>query len=138
MGSAGRGWSRQSTFGAAADKRRPPVIVYPRCVKFARVQVATIGALVAVYAAFYLCRANVDAAMPLWAREYGYDKEQLGRLASLAILSYAVGKLALGSLADGIGGLFMLLFVIGGSVAASLGIGAVSSLFWLTAFAVIN
>jgi sugar phosphate permease len=112
--------------------------VYSRRVKFGREQVVTIAALVAVYASFYLCRANVDAALPLLARAYGYDKEQLGRLASTAILAYAVGKLALGSVADWVGGWLMLALVIAGSVAASFGLGAMSSLVWLTVFAAIN
>jgi sugar phosphate permease len=116
----------------------PSVFVYACAVKFRREQVVPVVALVAVYAAFYLCRANVDASLPLLSRAYGYDKAQLGRLASTAIVAYAVGKLALGSVADRAGGLRMLLIVIGGSVAASFAFGAGSSLLWLTCCAVTN
>lgn len=56
------------------------------------------------YAAFYLCRANVEPAMNLLAIEYGYDNEQTGAVMALALGAYAVGKLVLGPLADLIGG----------------------------------
>ncbi|HEY3594488.1 MAG TPA: MFS transporter, partial [Polyangiaceae bacterium] len=106
--------------------------------KFGREQVITIAALIAVYAAFYLCRANVDSSFPLLTQAFGYDKEQLGRLASAGIFAYAVGKLVLGIATDWVGGFRMLLLVIAGSVAATLCLGRMSSLAWLMAFAVLN
>jgi sugar phosphate permease len=107
-------------------------------VKFGREQVITIAALIAIYAAFYFCRANVDASLPLLTQAFGYDKAQLGWMMSIALFAYALGKLALGSVADWVGGWLMLLLVIAGSVAASFGIGAVSSLLALTALASLN
>ena len=62
-----------------------------------------IAALYVAYASFYLCRANVDASLPLLSAAYGYDKESLGRLASLAIGCYALGKVLLGPLGDVLG-----------------------------------
>lgn len=80
------------------------------------------------YAAFYLCRANVDAALPFLAREFGYSKDRLGLVSSLGILSYAIGKLVLGALGDVIGGKRIILFAIAGSVVATLLIGVTAGL----------
>jgi sugar phosphate permease len=97
-----------------------------------------LAALFAAYASFYLCRANVDASLPLLAGEFGYDKVQLGRLSSIAMLGYAAGKVSLGPLGDVVGGRRLILVAVVGSVLASFGFGLMSSLFGLTAFAAIN
>jgi sugar phosphate permease len=97
-----------------------------------------IAALYVAYASFYLCRANVDASLPLLSAAYGYDKESLGRLASLAILSYAMGKVLLGPLGDIMGGRRLLAISIAGSVVASIGFGLSTSLWVLTFFAGLN
>ena len=94
--------------------------------------------LYVAYASYYLCRANVDASLPLLSAAYGYDKESLGRLASLAILCYAAGKILLGPLGDVIGGRRLLAISIAGSVVASVGFGASTSLLFLTFFAGLN
>ena len=52
------------------------------------------------YGSFYLCRANVDAAMPSLLRE-GYSKPDLGLLSSVATLAYAVGDATLAWPANG-------------------------------------
>ena len=97
-----------------------------------------IAALYAAYASFYLCRANVDASLPLLSAAYGYDKESLGRLASLSILCYALGKVLFGPVGDIIGGRRLLAISIAGSVVASLGFGGSTSLLLLTFFAGMN
>jgi sugar phosphate permease len=97
-----------------------------------------VAALYAAYASFYLCRANVDASLPLLSTAYGYDKESLGRLASIAILCYALGKVLFGPLGDTIGGRRLLAIAISGSVVASLGFGASTSLLLFTLFAGLN
>jgi sugar phosphate permease len=56
------------------------------------------------YAAFYLCRANVEPALNLLAIEHGYDNEQIGAVMGLALAAYAVGKVVFGPLADLWGG----------------------------------
>jgi sugar phosphate permease len=103
-----------------------------------RRKTVVLAALFAAYASFYLCRANVDASLPLLARAFGYDKEQLGRLSSIAILGYAAGKLSLGPLGDVLGGRRLILVAVVGSVAASFAFGLSSSLVALTAFAAAN
>jgi sugar phosphate permease len=90
------------------------------------------------YAAFYFCRANVDAALPYLEADYGYDKEKLGAVASIAILGYALGKVVLGTLAEATGGRRMFLFALFGSVVASLGIGATPGFFGVAALIVVN
>ena len=84
-----------------------------------RRKTVVLAALFAAYASFYLCRANVDASLPLLARAFGYDKAQLGRLSSIAILGYAAGKISLGPLGDVLGGRRLILVAVVGSVAAS-------------------
>jgi sugar phosphate permease len=83
---------------------------------------AVIALLFLGYASFYLCRANVSAALPLLQQE-GFDKEQLGRLTSIATFTYAIGKLLLGSTGDVLGGRRLMLLAIGGSVVCSLAVG---------------
>jgi sugar phosphate permease len=56
------------------------------------------------YAAFYLCRANVEPALNLLAVERGYDNEQLGVVMAIALGAYAFGKLVFGPIADLWGG----------------------------------
>jgi sugar phosphate permease len=88
-----------------------------------RSQVAVIAALLVAYASLYLCRANVDAALPFLARE-GYTKTHLGLLSSAATLSYAIGKVVMGGAGDAIGGRRLMLVAVAGSVVCSLAFGA--------------
>ncbi len=91
------------------------------------------------YAAFYLCRANVDAAAPLLEKAFGYDKVRLGALSSLGTLAYALGKVTLGPLGDRIGGRRIFLLCLFGSVVASVTLGAVAGVFpLLLGVAVLN
>jgi OPA family glycerol-3-phosphate transporter-like MFS transporter len=104
-----------------------------------RERAIVIATLLLGYAAFYLCRANLDAAQPLLITTFGYTKSQLGAVASISVLSYAIGKVVLGFLGDAIGGKRIMLVAIGGSVAATFLIGASSgSLMALTTLAIAN
>jgi sugar phosphate permease len=103
-----------------------------------RRRIVVLGALFAAYASFYLCRANVDAALPLLARDYRYDKEALGRLSSIGILAYAAGKLSLGPIGDVMGGLRTIVVAVTGSVLASFAFGLSESLGMLIVFAAVN
>lgn len=100
--------------------------------------VAVFVTLLVGYASFYFCRANVDAALPYLEAEYGYDKEKLGAVASIAILGYALGKVVLGTLAEATGGRRMFLFALFGSVVASLAIGATQAFVGVAALVVVN
>jgi sugar phosphate permease len=87
-----------------------------------------LATLVVGYGAFYLCRANVDAALPLLRRDFGYTKTQLGALSSIPIAVYAVGKVVMGAFGDVIGGKRLMLLAAAGSVLATLAFGASSGL----------
>jgi sugar phosphate permease len=89
------------------------------------------------YASFYLCRANVNAAVPLLAAS-GYSKTSLGNVLSAAVACYAVGKFVMGAIGDVIGGRRLMLAAIAGSVVATVGIGLSSGLVMFAAFAMVN
>jgi sugar phosphate permease len=103
-----------------------------------RSQVAVIATLVVAYGSFYLCRANVEAALPLLITVEGYTKTQLGLLSSTATFSYAVGKIALGATGDALGGRRLMLLAVAGSVACSLAFGASHRFLALVLFAAAN
>jgi OPA family glycerol-3-phosphate transporter-like MFS transporter len=84
--------------------------------------------LVVGYAAFYLCRANVEAAFPLLKQGFGFSKTQLGLLSSVPIAAYAVGKVLMGALGDVIGGKRLIVLAAAGSVAATFAFGASGAL----------
>ena len=88
-----------------------------------RSQTAVIAALLVAYGSFYLCRANVDAALPFLARE-GHDKTSLGLLSSVATGTYAIGKIVLGATGDALGGRRLMLLAVAGSVVCSVAFGA--------------
>ncbi|MDF2693991.1 MAG: Hexose phosphate uptake regulatory protein UhpC [Labilithrix sp.] len=94
----------------AGDEAAPPRRVLPL--------------LLVGYAAFYLCRANVEPALNLLAIEHGYDNEQIGVVMAVALGAYAVGKLVLGPLADLWGGKRILVASLVGTALVSLAIGA--------------
>lgn len=52
------------------------------------------------YAAFYLVRKNFSMAMPVFMREFGYTRTDLGLMLALFSIIYGVGKFANGMLAD--------------------------------------
>jgi sugar phosphate permease len=89
------------------------------------------------YAGLYLCRANIDGALP-YLQGRGWDKEQLGRLSSAAILAYAIGKVILGGSTELLGGRRMFLIAIFGAVIASLGLGVATSFGAFVALACLN
>src|SRR3954463_16521041 len=91
-----------------------------------RERAIVIATLLVGYASFYLCRANLDAAQPLLIQTFGYSKAQLGAVASISVLSYAIGKVVLGFLGDAIGGKRIMLVAIGGSAAGTFLIGTSS------------
>lgn len=104
-----------------------------------RERAIVIATLLVGYASFYFCRANLDAAQPLLIGTFGYTKAQLGQVASISVMSYAIGKVVLGFLGDAIGGKRVMLLAIGGSVAATFLIGGSSgSLAALTTLAIVN
>jgi sugar phosphate permease len=102
-----------------------------------RQQTAVLALLLVGYASFYLCRANVDAALPLLQAE-GYDKTSLGTLSSIATFTYAIGKFVLGATGDVLGGRRLMAVAIAGSVVCSLALGMQHAFVLLVAFAAAN
>lgn len=90
-------------------------------------QIATVALLFAGYAAYYFCRADLSAAMPMLAEELtgqglsaGEAVVRLGTLYSAGVLAYALGKLFLTGLGDLWGGRRSFLFGLGGAAAFTL------------------
>jgi sugar phosphate permease len=102
-----------------------------------RSQRAVIAALLVAYASFYLCRANVDAALPFLVRE-GYEKTRLGLLSSIATFTYAIGKIVLGTAGDSLGGRRLMVLAVLGSVACSLAFGVANGFWAFVLFAAAN
>lgn len=75
---------------------------------------STLTLLFIGYIAFYFCRNNLSAALPLISDAYNISNAQWGTLALFSELAYALGKFVNGPLADRFGGkLFFLLGMIG-------------------------
>jgi len=98
-------------------------------------QALVVALLLAGYAAYYFCRADLAVATPLLVAElqsHGFTAAdalvRVGGLSSAGALAYAIGKMLLGGLGDywggrrsfliGLGGatLFTLLFALGGTL----------------------
>lgn len=62
------------------------------------------------YLGYYICRSNLSVATPLLLKE-GFTKDDMGSVASVGIMLYAIGKIINGYLADFLGG--KLLFLVG-------------------------
>jgi OPA family glycerol-3-phosphate transporter-like MFS transporter len=72
-----------------------------------RWQGITLATLFAGYAGYYVCRSNLSVAAPLLLQEFadrGLTKADVGFVASVGVLLYAVGKVTNGVLADFLGG----------------------------------
>jgi sugar phosphate permease len=85
-------------------------------------RISTFWVMLVGYVGYYLCRGNLSAAFPLLAQEFGYSNVQLGLIASLSEIAYAVGKFINGPLADKIGGRRIFL------------IGMIGAIFWNVVF----
>jgi OPA family glycerol-3-phosphate transporter-like MFS transporter len=95
----------------------------------ARWQRNTLLTLFSGYAGYYVCRSNLSVATPLILDEFeGFTKEDIGGIASLGVLVYALGKLSNGLLADFFGGRTLFLLGMAGSVVCTVLYGMGSGL----------
>jgi OPA family glycerol-3-phosphate transporter-like MFS transporter len=104
-------------------------------VRLRRWRILTVALMVSGYAGYYLCRSDLSVALPLLIAELGtrgiapdQARIQLGTIASLGVLAYAIGKFPSGWLADLLGGrrnflggmagsiLFTILFGLAGGI----------------------
>lgn len=90
-------------------------------------QICTVALMVVGYAGYYLCRSDLAVAMPLLIRELanhgvspGAAKVQLGSVASLGVLAYAIGKFPSGWVADFLGGRRNFLLGMAGTIVFTL------------------
>lgn len=66
------------------------------------------------YVGIYLCRKNLAVAIPQLQEAFGVGKAELGAIASLGTVAYAVGKFLSGPLVDRLGGRRGFLLSMGG------------------------
>ena len=88
-----------------------------------RQRAVTVAILVLGYAGYYLCRSDFSVALPLIIAELGSHGVptgvatiQMGSIASLGVLAYALGKFPSGGAADFLGGKRNFLLGMSGSV----------------------
>ncbi|MBL4820452.1 MAG: MFS transporter [Gammaproteobacteria bacterium] len=81
-----------------------------------RWRVSTFWVMLVGYVGYYLCRGNLSAAFPLLEQEFGFSNTQLGLIASLSEIAYAVGKFINGPMADKIGGRRIFLIGMAGAI----------------------
>jgi MFS transporter, OPA family, glycerol-3-phosphate transporter len=82
-------------------------------VRMRRWQQITAGSLFVGYAGYYLGRSCLAIATPLLVdagAAHGLTKEQIGVIASVGVLTYAIGKVVNGLIVDYVGGRQMFLF----------------------------
>ena len=101
----------------------------------------TLFTLFVGYAGYYLCRANLPVAIPLIIRDLssqGIDKEVMGKIGSLGVLAYAIGKIFNGVIGDFIGGKKVFIIGMFGSVAATVLFGISSGAIFFIVFWFLN
>jgi MFS transporter, OPA family, glycerol-3-phosphate transporter len=65
---------------------------------------AYLSTLVIAYIGIYLCRKNLTVAVPALQKAWSLNKEQIGIVASVSTVTYAVGKFLFGPITDRLGG----------------------------------
>src|SRR5688572_20962526 len=99
--------------------------------RFDRAQARVMWVLWLTYGAFYFCRSNLSAAVPGMQEELGLSKTEIGWILGALKLSYGVGQLINGQLAERIGARRLL--AIGMLVSAGLNVlfGLVTGFYFL-------
>tara|TARA_B100000749_G_scaffold280707_1_gene278190 strand:+ start:123080 stop:124408 length:1329 start_codon:yes stop_codon:yes gene_type:complete len=95
-----------------------------------RWQLSTFAVMLFGYVGYYLCRKNITAALPLLAEAFDYSKTDLGKIGSVALIVYGVGKLINGPLGDKVGGRKVFLIGMIGSIFANLLFANGDNLTW--------
>lgn len=100
-----------------------------------------VAALAVGYIGIYLCRKNLAVAVPLLQDAFGASKEQIGRIASIGTLAYAVGKFINGPVVDRVGARAGFLCslaavaILGAAGAFAPGLGVLTLFYALNRFA---
>jgi OPA family glycerol-3-phosphate transporter-like MFS transporter len=98
----------------------------PPGIRLRRWQLITGVSLFVGYAGYYLGRSCLAIATPLMIDDksaYGLSKEQIGLIASVGVLTYAIGKVLNGLIVDYVGGRQMFLFGMVATVACTAAFG---------------
>lgn len=93
-----------------------------------------LGTLIVGYIGVYLCRKNFSVAVPLLQADLGVTKAQVGVVASVSTLAYALGKFFFGPVIDRFGGrICFLLSLVGVAIFGGLGgmVTGLAALTWL-------
>lgn len=83
------------------------------------------------YGAFYFCRQNLAAAVPLMQEDLGYTKAQLGTVLGALKLTYGIGQLVNGQLAERVPARWLLAIGMFGSAALNVLFGSGTALYFL-------
>ena len=76
----------------------------------------------AAYVAFYFCPKNLSVILPLFQRDHLYTTYQSAQLVLVFSIAYCIGQFVMGSLADRLGGRFVVLAgMVSASVTATMG-----------------
>jgi sugar phosphate permease len=100
-----------------------------------------IALLVVGYIGVYLCRKNLAVAVPLLQEHFGATKAEVGTIATVGTLTYAIGKVVNGPLIDRLGGRRGLLLsilvvaIFGAAGALAPGIAVLSLVYGVNRFA---
>ncbi len=80
-----------------------------------------VSALIAGYIGIYLCRKNLSVAVPLLQKAFDTTRAQIGIIASVGTLTYALGKVITGPVVDRLGGRpgFLLSLLVVGTFGAA-------------------
>jgi MFS transporter, OPA family, glycerol-3-phosphate transporter len=93
------------------------------------------------YIGLYLCRKNLSVAIPLLQTEFHASKEEVGAVASVGTVAYAIGKIVNGAIVDRVGGRIgfigslTLVALFGAAGAFSPTLGVLSIVYGLNRFA---
>ena len=81
-----------------------------------------------LYTSFYTCRYNLAIANKSISDEFGFNKADMGKIITTALLAYAFGQIINGLLTDRIGGKRAMLIGAAGTVIMNIIFGVAS--FW--------
>jgi sugar phosphate permease len=84
------------------------------------------------YSGYYLCRANLSAALPFIGSDLGYSNTELGIILTISEFIYALGKLINGPLTDRLGGKNIFILGMIGTVFSNIWFSQTSSILGLT------
>lgn len=118
------------------DAARGPAPARSR--RFAFWRWATFTTLLGGYVGYYLCRANLDAALPLIEADLGFTKVELGTIATISVWAYAAGKFTHGVTTSLIGGRAMFLVGMAGAALLCAVFGLQSGLVGMTVVWCVN